>query len=336
MTNLRRGLALAMCLAAPLGLAACGSSDDDSGGSGSDASGATTKSFKAGYSEATGQNIWMTTIGTNAEQAIKSAGGSVEITDAQLDPAKAVQQITRFVTDGVNSITVAPAQVPNAVKGVLTKAHGQGIHVFGLEWSYADDPAAAPEPPLDGQVLVNRGQVAKEVMEQVNQEFPNGAKVLYIGLPFPVVGIDYFEKQLKANLGSSKLVASLDNPKDNAQGALGPLNAAMSAHPDVDAIVTYNGPSALAAVQAVKSAGRAGKTKIYDIQLDTGVAKALKDGTVEAAWDLNPPNLGKALGGLIAAAGQGKPKSEWAKTVMVDAPKYTKDDISNWTDWAKG
>lgn len=348
MINLRRGLALAMCVAAPLGVAACGSSGDSSGGGGSStsssgSSGSSTSStsstsskpFKAGYSEATGQNIWMTTIGKSAAKVISAAGGTTEITDAQLDPAKAVQQITRFVTDGVNSITVAPAQVPNAVKGVLTKAHSQGIHIFGLEWSYADDPTAAPEPPVDGQVLINRAQVAKEVDEAINQEFPNGAKVLYIGLPFPVVGVDFFEKNLKANLGKSKLVGNLDNPKDNAQGALGPLNAALSAHPDVDAIVTYNGPSALAAVQAVKSAGRAGKTKVFDIQLDSGAAKAVKDGTIEAAWDLNPPKLGEALGGLIAAAGQGKPKSEWAKTIMVDAPKYTKDNIDTWTDWAK-
>jgi ABC-type sugar transport system substrate-binding protein len=341
MITIRRGFALALCVAAPLGVAACGSSDDSSSGGGGASTGSSTssgqtKSFKAGYSEATGQNPWMTTIGTSADKVIKAAGGSTEITDAQLDPAKAVQQITRFVTDGVNSITVAPAQVPNAVKGVLTKAHGQGIHVFGLEWSYADDPTAAPDAPLDGQVNINRAQVAKEVDEAINADNPNGAKVVYIGLPFPVVGVDFFEKNMKANLGKSKLVANIDNPKDNAQGALGPLNAALSAHPDTTAIVTYNGPSALAAVQAVKSAGLAGKTKVYDIQLDTGAAKAVKDGTIAAAWDLNPPKLGEALGQMIAAAGQGKPKSEWSKTVMVDAPKYTKDNIDTWTDWAKG
>lgn len=333
MITLRRGLALALCIAASLGVAACGSSDDDSATSGSGSSGNSAKSFSVGYSEATGQNIWMTTIGTSAEKVIKAAGGTVEITDAQLDPAKAVQQITRFMTDDVNAIAVAPAQVPDAVTGVLTKAHSEGIHVFGLEWSYGDDPTAPPTAPLDGQVNINRAQLAREVAEAINQDTPNGGKVVYIGLPFPVVGVDFFEKNLEANLGKSTLVANLDNPKDNAQGALGPLNGALAAHPDTTAIVTYNGPSAVAAVQAVKSAGLVGKTKIYDIQLDSGAAQALRDGTIAAAWDLNPPKLGIELGTMITAASQGKPKSEWAKTVTVDATKYTKDTIATWKDW---
>jgi ABC-type sugar transport system substrate-binding protein len=342
MTLMRRSFALAACAAAATGLAACGSSSDSdsttssSSGSATAAAAAPSKSFTFGYSEATGQNPWMTAIGTAAQKVTAPAGGKADVADAQLDPAKAVQQVTRFMTDGVNSIAVAPAQVPAAVTGVLTKAHNQGIHIFGLEWSYAADETAAPAAPVDGQVLVDRGQLGKDVAAAINEAQPNGAKVLYIGLPFPVVGVDFFEKNFKASLGKSKLLANLDNPKDNAQGALGPLNGALSAHPETTAIVTYNGPSALAAIQAIKTAGLTDKVKIYNIQLDTATAAALKAGKIAAAWDLNPPELGTALGQMITAAGQDKPKSEWAKSVVIKAPKYTTDNIASWTDWANG
>lgn len=337
MIHVRRGAAVALCAAAACAAAGCGSGSDDSSSKASGASGGSSagKSFTVGWSEATGQNPWMVRIGTAAEPVIAAAGGKTEVGDAQLDPGKAVQQITRFMNEGVNSIIVAPAQVPNAVAGVLAKAHGQGIHVFGVEWSYSSNKTAPPKAPLDGQVVLDRGKLGREVSAQINHDFPNGAKVVYIGLPFPVVGVDFFEANMKQSLGKSQLIANLDNPKDNAQGALGPLNAALSAHPETNAIVTYNGPSALAAVQAVKSAGLAGKVKIYNIQLDTGTAAALKAGTIADAWDLNPPKLGQAAGTLISAAATGKPRSQWAKTVVVEPQKYDKSSIGSWTDWAK-
>ncbi|HEY4276988.1 MAG TPA: sugar ABC transporter substrate-binding protein [Conexibacter sp.] len=332
-----------MCATVAVGTAACGSdsssssasSGSGSSGSGSSSSASTTaaKSFDYGYSIATGQNPWMTAIGTAAQAVTAPLGGKADVTDAQLDPAKAVPQIQRFITDGVNSITVAPAQVPQSVQAVLTRAHDQGIHTFALEWSYAD-LTGPPPAPIDGQVLVDRSGVARGVADAINRDNPNGAKVIYIGLPYPVVGIDYFEATLKSALGSSRLVANLDNPSDNAQGALGPLQGAISANPDANAVVTYNGPSALAAVQAVRSAGLTDRVKVYNIQLDTATAAAVRDGTITASWDLNPPQLGTALGRLIAAAGTGAPKSEWARTVMVRAPEYTRDNIDSWQDWA--
>jgi ABC-type sugar transport system substrate-binding protein len=348
MMKVRRGVGLAVSVAIALGVAGCGSSSGgrtSSAASGSQAessaatssasaAGSSKKPFTVGYSLATGQNPWMVRISTAAVPIIKAAGGSATVADSQLQPAMAVQQITRFVNDGVNAIAVAPAQVPNAVSGILAKAHSKGIHVFGVEWSYGANPSAPPSPPLDGQVDLDRAGVAKEMSAQINHDFPNGAQVIYVGLPFPVVGVDEFEKAFASDLGKSKLVANIDNPSDNAQGALGPINSALSAHPGATAIVTYNGPTALAAVEALKTHGLSGKAKIYNEQLDPATAAGIKQGTIADAWDLNPIGLGQALGTMIAAAGDGKPRSDWAKTVVIHAPKYDKANIGTWKNWA--
>jgi ABC-type sugar transport system substrate-binding protein len=331
----RRSIVAAVCAALALGAAACGSSDD--GGSGSAGSGTSdggAASFSYGYSLPTGQNPWMNAI---ADVVQETAGGQMERTDAQLDPAKAVQQINRFVTDGVAAIAVAPAQVPEALHASLSRAAGDDIKLFALEWSFDADPAAPPKPPVQGQASVDRGRLGRDVAAKVEQDAGGAAKVIYIGLPFPVASLDFFEQSFRAALsGGSQVVADVDNPRDNAQGALGPLRGALSNQPDANAIVTYNGASALAAIEAVRSAGLADRVKIYCIQLDGSIRAAIADGRITASWDLNPPQLGEALGGLIAAAGAGEPESAWARTVAIEAPVYTPQTIGDWTDWSAG
>jgi ABC-type sugar transport system substrate-binding protein len=342
MIKAHRLFALGACALVAGTLAACGSSDDDSTSTQAAAGPSTTgaaaaEPFEYGYSIPTGQNPWITAIADAAEAKTEQAGGKQVRTDAGLDPGKAVEQVTRFVTDGVKSIAVAPAQVPQALQGALTKAVDQGINVFALEWSFADDPTAPPTPPVQGQANIDRGKLGVDVAKAVEEGAGGNAKIAYVGLPFPVASVDFFEQSMRKSLsGGSEVVANLDNPTDNAQGALKPLTGAFAANPDINAVVTYNGPSALAAAQAAKAAGLSDKVKIYNIQIDSATAAAVRDGTIEASWDLNPPELGDALGDLINAAATGKPESEWAKTVVVEAPEYTKDNIDTWKDWSKG
>jgi ABC-type sugar transport system substrate-binding protein len=339
-TKAHRILAAGMCVIATGGLAACGSSDDNGSSTSASTStgGAATteaKDFTYGYSMPTGQNPWMNAVADATEAA--AAPGKMERTDAQLDPGKAVEQVNRFITDGDPVIAVGPAQVPESLQGSLKKAADQGTKVLALEWSFSDDATAPPTAPVQGQASMDRGQLGKDVAAAAMDGAGGDAKIVYIGLPFPVSSLDFFEKTMKASLtGGSSIIANLDNPTDNAQGALKPLSGALAAHPETNAIVTYNGPSALAAVQAVKSAGMTDKVKIYDIQIDGAVAPAVKSGAITEVWDLNPPALGEALGGLIKAAGEGAPDSEWKKTVLVKAPAYTKDTIDTWQDWSKG
>jgi ribose transport system substrate-binding protein len=349
MTLKLRFLAAALGAALALSVAACGSSSTSSStGGDSSASSATTAStssdggggektsFTYGYSIPTAQNPWIKKIAETAMDKADAAGGEGELADGKLDPAQGVTQVARFGTEGDEVIAVAPAQVPEAVQGALTKAAGEGAKIVGLEWSFPPDGTAAPEAPLEGQVNIDRQKLGEEVAEAINEETPAGGKVIYIGLPFPVVGVDKFQAAMEESLGSSELIDNVDNPGDNAQGALGPLSGALAANPDATAIVTYNGPSAEAAVQAVKQAGLTGKVGIYNIQLDTGTAKALEEGEIAAAWDINPIEMGAALGEMIAAIGTGAPESEWHKTVTIPPTKYTQENIGSWEDWAPG
>lgn len=341
MDRITRLLIAAAVAALAIGLAACGGSDDSTSSSssgGTSGSGESEQtSFTYGYAIPTGQNPWIGAIAETAQADADAAGGEGELTDAQLDTANQVAQVNRFVSQGDDVAVAAPANVPESLEATFSKAVGAGTAALAMEWSFTPgDPEAPPEPPVQGQATIDREKLGQEVAEAIAEAHPEGTEVIYVGLPFPVASIDFFQESMEGKLGKSKLVANLDNPSDNAQGALGPLSGALAANPNAGAIVTYNGPSALAAVQAVKSAGLTGKVDIYNIQLDAATAKALEQGQIAACWDINPIELGDALGELIAAAGTGKPESEWAKTVTVAPTKYTKENIGSWEDWAAG
>ncbi len=335
-----RLLIAAMVAALAVGLAACG------GGSSSSSSSVTESaeggeseqsSFSYGYSIPTGQNAWISTIAESAQEKADAAGGEGELADAQLDPANAVTQLNRFLTQGDEVLAIAPAQVPQAVEATLKKASSAGTPSFAVEWSFAaGEPEAAPKPPVNGQVSVGREQLGEEVAEMINEDDPSGAEVIYVGLPFPVAGVDFFQEVMEEHLGKSKVVANLDDPTDNAQGALGPVSGALGANPNASAIVTYNGPSAAGSVQAVKSAGLTGKVNIYCIQLDSQTAKLTEEGAVRASWDINPIEIGDALGEMIAAAGTGEPESAWAKTVVIEPKVFTKENVKTWENWESG
>jgi ABC-type sugar transport system substrate-binding protein len=338
-----RVLAAIAVAALAVGLAACGSDSGSSSGSSSGTEtsggggGSEQSSFTYGYSIPSSQNPWQMAIAETAQSVADEGGGEGELADAQLELSTAVTQVNRFITNGDEAVVAAPPMVPEAMQAIFGKAVDAGAAMLAMEWSFAPGEAtAAPKSPVQGQVNMDREKLGIEVAEAINEGDPAGAKVIYIGLPFPVVGVDFFQEVMEEHLGKSEIISNIDNPSDNAQGALGPLNGALAANPDATAIVTYNGPSALAAIQSVKSAGLIGKVDIYNIQLETATAKALKEGKLTACWDDNPIEVGEALGELMVDAGTGKPESGWAKTVVVAPKKYTQENIGSWVDWAPG
>src|SRR5690606_39056557 len=168
--------------------------------------------FSVGSSLPTGQNPWLNAIKDAAVAVIESAGGSVVVQDAQLDPNRQVSQLDELVNQGVDAIVLGPAQVPEAVQGALEGAQAAGIPTLALEYDYdvTDEP---PPAPMDAQVLVDRRELARQVAAEVA-----GGSVVYVGLPFPVTGLDVFfaafEEALEAE--GATLLERVDNPTDNA------------------------------------------------------------------------------------------------------------------------
>lgn len=338
MTTTTRGALCALAIT-PLLAAGCGSSDkkssSSSGGSSSTAA-PKSKPFKVGYSLPTGQNPFLNAIEAGAEKTIQQAGGTVTKRDGQLDPNKQVSDINEFINDGVDAIIIGPAQVPEAVTPVVKRAVKAGIKVFAWDWDFSGEKSgAAPKGPVQGTVDGDRTTVGIEIADQLKKSTGGKAKVIYVGLPFPVTGTDQFFSSMKAQLAKTggKIVQRVDNGKDNAEGARPLVDGALTAHGDANAIVTYNGGSALGAYQAAKAAGR--KLEIIDAQVDPAAIVSQRKGQISRQWELDPVQNGVELGKLATAAAQGKPASDWKKTVIVPSHQVDKSNVAKWVSWDK-
>ena len=336
-----RGALLALTIASSTA-AGCGSSSDSSSSSGSktDSGASAKKSFTVGYSLPTGQNPFLNAIEKGAAKTIAAQGGKVVVRDGQLDPNKQVTDIQEFVNDNVDAIIVGPAQVPEAVVPILKRAQAAGIATFAWDFQFDSGTASGgpPKAPVDGQVTGDRLKVGEAMAAQLKKKFSGSTRAIYVGLPFPVTGTDAMFKSFTDSLASKdagKVVQRVNNAKDNAEGARPLVNGALTRNGKANAVVTYNGASALGAASAIKQGGRGKSVVTYVAQADPEVFPGLKAGSITRVWDLNPVENGIALGKLASAGALKKPDGEWKKSVTVPASPYDQGNVGSWVPWGQ-
>ncbi len=315
-------------------LVGCGGSTKGASTSGSPATGG--KSFTVGYSVPTAQNPFLMSIEQAAVKTIAAAGGTVKFRDGQLNSNKQVSDLQEFISDGVDSVIVAPAIVPAAVKGKFAQARAAKIGVIAWDWEFSPNTlnGGPPAPPVQAQVTADRTNVGKGLADAIDSQFHGGGQVLYVGLPFPVNGTDQmfntFQKELVAK--GDKLVSRVNNGQDNAAGARPLVDGALTQYPNLNAVVTYNGGSAIGAYQATSSAGRK-NVLIYNAQIDQSSVAPQKQGQIAEQWELNPVEMGVQLGKMAIAEHQKAPLSNWAKTITVPSQPYTPATIGQWESY---
>jgi len=102
----------------------------------------------------------------------------------------------------------------------------------------------------------------------------------------------------------------------------------LQAHPDVELIVASNDEMALGAIQAIKSAGKAGQVMVTGDDAIPAALQALKDGELLATIDGNTDQVGyKAVEVAYQVVVEGKTDiPEWTK---VDSSVMLQDDVTD-------
>jgi len=292
------------------------------------------KNFTVAFSLPTGANPFLKATSDALGAYVKHAGGQYKTTDAHLNPNQQIADIDQLVAEQVDAIALVAFDA-KSVGPALRRAHDAGIKVFGVVFDINYD-GAPPAAPVDGQVLDDRPQIAKDQAVYVNKRLHGKGQVAYIDFGFPVPALQFSQKAFSQDLDQYRgldLVGTFKNPTDDTAGGRTQADDALTKYPDLNAIVAYNDTTALGAASAVSAADKTSDVVIVGAQLEPAGATAIKRGKLDASADNQPVVMGTELGKLIIAVVQGKPRSQWHKTVIVPAKFYDKSNIRDWVTW---
>lgn len=316
--------------ATALSLAACSSGDTDSGEG--DAAGSVV-----GFSYPIEANTYLKAIGEGAEaQLMASCGAEFLPIDAQLDGNKQISDVEAMITKNVDAMIIYPLD-SNGLKPALDKAAEAGIKVITMNYSVDDSTAAPPSPSL-GQVqdAFPQRDLAAQKVEWLESVLPDGGNVLYVGLAFPVAALEAHAMMFEEELGKSSnfnFLGRVDNQTDDSEGGRQAVDEALVRFPEIDAIVSYNDPTALGAYQALEAAGKTGAVKVIGNQMQPEVVESLRNDEIDGSWDFNPVDSGIALADLACAALTGAPEEEYAKTVQIPSQFYDPATVETFKSW---
>jgi ribose transport system substrate-binding protein len=307
----RRGLAIALTVAAAGGVAACGSSDSESSSGAQPSGAASGKTVKkiAFFGFASANSFAQATYAGIKEEAAKD-GVEVKFFDPNFDSTKQVSQIQNAITSGEYQAFIVQANDGNAVVPPIKEALAAGIKVVA-EFTPIGTRYDTIQPQVPGMIFVGEaptengtslGELGVEACKGVdpcNVAYLEGFKALPLDNARTATA-----KAALAKAPNVKLVASVEGGYTQATGLKAAQNV-LSAHPDVNVMIGSSQATA-GAEQAVKDAGLTGKVKLIGNGGSHQAVAAVKDGRWFACYASAEKSSGTKAAELAIKAARGE------------------------------
>jgi ribose transport system substrate-binding protein len=239
-------------------LAACGSQGPAGqsaapGGNGS-APDAAKKEIVIGASLLTQQHPFYVSLKNAMEEEAKAEGVNLQVSVANQDLNKQLSDIEDFITKGVDAIILSPVD-SKGVAGAISKAKAANIPVVTV-----DIAANGVEP--DAHVATDNYEGGKMAGEEMAKAIGEKGKVAIIDYPTVQSVIDRVNgfKEAIAKYPNIEIVAI--QPGITRPEALTAAQNMIQANGDLAGIFGFGDDAALAAVAAIKSAGKEDQIKV--------------------------------------------------------------------------
>lgn len=203
-------------------------------------------------------NPWFVMLAEAAAKNAKKLGYEAKIFDSQNNPAVESDNFENLISSGYDAILLNPTDSDGSISNVL-KAKTAGIPVFCMDREINADDAATSQILSDNYSgCVSIGiEFVKELKEKGN----------YV----EILGLVGDNNTWARSGGFHSVVDRFPNLKMVAQQsgnfdrnkAMEVLETIMQANPDIDAVFCGNDAMAMGAFQALQSAGKAYKVKIF-------------------------------------------------------------------------
>lgn len=267
------------------------------------------------------QALFFNDMNRGAQEAADKAGVTLEIFNANNDPAAQNSAIETYIQEKVAGIIVVAIDV-NGIMPAVQQAEAAGIPVVAID-------AILPAGPQKAQIGVDNALAGKMIGEYFTQYVAGsmGGKVKYgvvgaLNSAIQNVRQKGFEDEIAGKDGvTSAGVVDGRNIQDNALAAAENL---ITGNPDLTAIYATGEPALLGAIAAVESQGRQSDVKVFGWDLTASAIKGIDAGYVVAIVQQDPAGMGaKAVEALKTITGGGAVE----KNLSVPITIVTKDNV---------
>lgn len=233
-------------------------------------------------------NPWFVVLAESAAENARKLGYEAKIFDSQNNPSTEADNFENLISSGFDAILFNPTDADGSIANIL-KAKTAGIPVFCMDREVNADDAAT------SQVLSDNYSGCVEIgIEFVKALNGKGKYVEIIGL----VG----DNNTWARSGGFhsvvdkfpdlKMLAQQSGDFDRNK-AMEVLETIMQANPDIDAVFCGNDAMAMGAYQALQSAGKADKVKVFGFDGASEVIEKIKEKKIVATGMQYPKVMAK-------------------------------------------
>ncbi|NMA86276.1 MAG: substrate-binding domain-containing protein [Tissierellia bacterium] len=267
------------------------------------------------------------------EKAGEELGIDVEVFAAAKndDTTGQLETLDGLIVKDYDAIVFSPIDANNLIPG-LVRANQAGVPVINLGPGVNLDALTEQGGHLDGIITVDFENQGKMVAEDMLKQMPEGGKVAIIqGMPGAgqSEGRTKGAKEVFENTDGIELVSILPGNWDR-NTAYNLATDLIQAHPDLKGIFACNDVMALAAVEALETAGKRDGVIIYGVDFTEEAGEAIKAGRYDGTITYSPSVYTKAalLLSLKVVQGHEIPEKVYSPLVIVN-----KDNIDEFHGW---
>ncbi|TAK94002.1 MAG: D-ribose ABC transporter substrate-binding protein [Verrucomicrobia bacterium] len=273
-------------------------------------------------------NPWFVVLGETAKARAIELGYDATIFDSQNDTAKEASHFENVIAGGYKAILFNPTDANGSVANVK-KAKAAGLPVFCIDREINSTNDATAQMLSDSYSgCVALGQYFVKVV---------GKEGKYAEL-LGIVGDNNTWNRSKGfhsvvdRYTNLVMVAQQSADFDRAKG-LEVFESILQKNPDVKAVFCGNDSMAMGAYQALVSAGKADKVKVFGFDGADDVVKLIADGKITATGMQFPKTMARNAAEFADEYIKGK--RDFQQKIPVKVELVTKENVSKYGDYGK-
>lgn len=289
---------------------------------------ATDKRHKIAVVVSTLNNPWFVFLAETAAAKATALGYDAKIFDSQNNTALESDHFENIIVSGFDAILFNSTDANGSIANVL-KAKAAGLPVFCMDREV--NSLDAPTSQILSDSYSGAVAIGKYFTQQLNKR---GNYVELLGL----VGDNNTWARSKGfhsvvdNYPGLKMVAQQSADFDRNK-AMEVMESILQAHPDVDAVFCGNDGMAMGAYQALVSAGKANKTKVYGFDGAEDVITSIGENKVAATGMQFPKVMAETAAEFADEYIKGR--RDFPKKIPVAVELVTAKNISDYIAYGK-